>query len=174
MAEMQYAQVLAEGKPNSSGRVQDVIDQVQARPQDLDKLFECIFNSDENVRLRAGDALEKVCRAQPEWLQPFIPRLLSEVTKIEQHSVQWHLAQMLGELHLDPKQQREAVNWLVKRLAAIDVDWIVAGYAMETLAKFAETNASLRPVLKRLLKIQQRHHSSAVARKATKLLEKLV
>ena len=63
--------------------------------------MQCVFSADEIVRMRASDALEKVCRSRPALLQPFVPRLLGEMSRIEQASVQWHLAQILTEVRLD-------------------------------------------------------------------------
>jgi hypothetical protein len=55
----------------------------------LDELFACLGNADDIVRMRAADALEKVCREHPEWLVPYADRLLSDVAGIDQPSVHW-------------------------------------------------------------------------------------
>jgi hypothetical protein len=51
--------------------------------------------------MRASDVLEKVYRAHPGLLRPFVPRLLGQMSRIEQASVQWNLAQILTEVELD-------------------------------------------------------------------------
>ncbi len=166
-------QMLSEGDPRSLGRTEEVIQKVLKKPQLLDELFTCLFSEDEIVRMRAGDALEKVCRVHPGWLQPFIPQLLTEVFHIDQPSVQWHLAQMLGELTLTDKEREAAIKLLTHNLQDTSVDWIVAGYSMETLAQFVANGHLQANILIPLLQLQQSHHSKAVAKRATKILAQL-
>jgi hypothetical protein len=49
---------------------QPVIEAVLHDATRVDELFECIKDEDEYVRMRASDALEKVCRSDPSIVQP--------------------------------------------------------------------------------------------------------
>lgn len=118
------AKALSGGDPRSLGRAEEVVQLVLDRPRRVGALFECLFSRDEIVRLRASDALEKVCRARPDLLTPYTERLLVEVPKIDQPSVQWHLAQVLSALPLDGRDRRRAVAALKRNLSQYD-DWIV-------------------------------------------------
>ena len=75
---------LSGGNPRTLGRTQDVVEHVLSHPERLDDLFACVTSADETVRMRAGDALEKVCRVHPDWLDPYVNRLLGEVATIDQ------------------------------------------------------------------------------------------
>lgn len=89
--------------------------------------------------MRAADgALEKLCRERPEEFTRFTERLLTDVAAIEQPSVQWHLAQMLGEIQMTEQQRRRAAGVLVRQLDPSN-DWIVVNLTLETLAPFVET-----------------------------------
>src|SRR5687768_2291677 len=88
------------GKSNSLGRVNEVIDLVINDRSRLDELYGCITNEDAWVRMRAIDALEKICRQHPDWLLPFIDKFRDELTIIDQASVRWHLAQIYGQINL--------------------------------------------------------------------------
>lgn len=121
---MVIAKALSGGDPRSLGRAEEVVQLVLDRPRRVGALFECLFSRDEIVRLRASDALEKVCRARPDLLTPYTERLLVEVPKIDQPSVQWHLAQVLSALPLDGRDRRRAVAALKRNLSQYD-DWIV-------------------------------------------------
>jgi len=66
--------------------------------------------------MRAGDALEKICRVHPDWFVPYLPRLLGDVAEIPQASVQWHLAQMFGEIEITDSQRSRAVAILTANL----------------------------------------------------------
>ncbi len=173
MAETFTEMLAVGGKSNSLGRVSEVIELVLKDKSQLDELYNCLFESDEWVRMRAGDALEKVCREHPDWLQPYVDRLLSEVASVQQASVQWHLAQMLGEISLTPTEIKRAAALLKSYLKNKDADWIVTSNSMETLAKFVrEGNVESNEVTP-LLRLQQDHHSKTVAKRAARLLKEL-
>ena len=95
------AATLRGGKPRTLGRAPDVVEFVLRHPGELGDLIECIFGDDEIVRMLAADALEKVCRQHPDWLTPHFDRVLTDVAAVPQPSVQWHVAQMIGKLHLN-------------------------------------------------------------------------
>lgn len=136
-------QLLSGGDPRSLGRTEELVELVLSDRRRLPEFFELLFSNDEIVRMRAADGLEKVCRRQPGWFTPHTERLLAEVSRINQHSVQWHLAQMLGEIPLNPAQQKRAVR-LLKKLAQHSKDWIVINLSLESLSALAENDARLR------------------------------
>jgi hypothetical protein len=53
----------------------------------------------------APDALEKVCRQHPDWLEAFIDRFSNDLATSTQPSIQWHLAQIYREVDLTPAQK---------------------------------------------------------------------
>jgi hypothetical protein len=112
-----FEAMLAGGDRRSLGRVDEVIEAVLARPASFGALFDCLFSGDEIVRMRAGDAIEKVARRRAGLLEPYRERLLSDVTAIEQPSVRWHLAQILPRLELGPRERARAIAILGRNLA---------------------------------------------------------
>lgn len=166
-----FAQMLAVGgRSNSLGRVDEVIALVSDEPSRLDELYACLFDEDAWIRMRAADALEKVCRQHPEWLVPYVDRFPAELAGSSQPSILWHLAQMYRHLTLTSRQKAFAVSWLERVLSSTEVDWIVAANAMQTLMQFAEDGAVPRHELVALLRVQQQHRSKSVVRRADKLL----
>lgn len=169
-----FTRMLTGGHRNSLGRTQEVVEITLADGDRLDELFAALADPDELVRMRAGDALEKVCRERPDWLAPRVERLLGEVAEIEQPSIQWHLAQMLRRLRpaLSARQTAQATE-LLKRNLARSTDWIVLNNTMDALADWAkddpELAAWLRPELRRL----GRDRRPAVAKRAAKRLAEL-
>ncbi len=169
-----YAEMLAAGgRSNSLGRVDEVIGSVLDDRHRLEELYACLFDDDAWIRMRAADALEKVCRRQPGWLLPFVDRFLDELGSSTQASIRWHLAQVYRQVDLTPDQQRRATRWLQELLCTEDVDWIVAANAMDTLAQFTRDGAFPAADLVALVHVQQRHRSRAVVRRADKLLAAL-
>lgn len=161
------------GHKNSLGEVPQVIEIVLQNQHRIEELYNCLFDEDAWVRMRAADALEKICRVHPDWLLPYIDRLANDFGASLQPSIQWHMAQIYKQVPLTPAQRDVAIQWLTQRIATKDVDWIVAANAMETLAQFAHDGSFPLDQLVPLLKVQQHHKSSAVVRRATKILATL-
>lgn len=170
-----FAEILAVGgKSNSLGRTNEVIEQVLDDKRQLDELYTCVFNDDAWVRMRAMDAIEKICRQHPDWLLPYIDRFQRDLALSDQPSVQWHLAQIYGQIDLNAAQKQIAIQWLKDRLSTTAVDWIVAANAMATLVQFTNDGSVPKDVSAALLERQQTHRSKSVVRKAKKLLSELL
>jgi len=169
-----FATVLTEGgKTNSLGRANEVIDAVLQDKSRLDELYDCLFHEDAWARMRAADALEKVCRVHPEWLEPYIDKFADELASSTQPSIQWHLAEIYAQVKLTEPQKQFAINWLANLLSTPDVDWIVAANSMKTLVQFTKDGSFPLQKMMHLLEIQQHHKSNAVVKRATKLLAEL-
>ena len=162
-------ELLTGGDPRSLRNADIVIDAASRRPERLEELVQCVFSADEIVRMRASDALEKVCRARPTLLQRFVPRVLGEMALIEQPSVQWHLAQILTEVDLDEGEQGEAITILEHNLDTSG-DWIVTNLTLQALAMFARTSPAVRTRLIKRLRYYQDSPYKSVASRARKLL----
>ena len=65
-----------------------IIETILHDPTRVDELFECVKDDDAYVRMRASDALEKVCRSESSIVQPLKTRVLNEMSTIDQPSVQ--------------------------------------------------------------------------------------
>jgi len=86
VAEEAFESMLTGGHPNSLGRTLEVVDSVLADKTRLEELFRCYFSGDEIVRLRTSSAIKRVTIERPEWLEPYLDRLLKEITQIDQAS----------------------------------------------------------------------------------------
>lgn len=169
-----FADMLAEdGKKNSLGRAEEVVQIVLADQARLEELYQCLFEDNAWLRMRAIDAFEKVCRVHPEWIELYIDRLFDDFARDTQPSIQWHIAQIVGETNLTPTQRQRAIKWLALRLQDPAVDWIVAANSMTTLVQFVRDGSFAKQDVVPLLKRQQKHHSNSIVRKATKLLHQL-
>lgn len=170
-----FAEILAVGgKSNSLGRTNEVIERVLDNKHLLNELYTCVFNDDAWVRMRAMDAIEKICRQHPDWLLPYIDRFQRDLAPSDQPSVQWHLAQIYGQVDLNAAQKQIAIQWLKDRLSTTATDWIVTANAMATLVQFANDGSVPKDTTVSLLERQQTHRSKSVVRKAKKLLSELL
>lgn len=161
------------GKANTLGRANEVITLVNANPPRLDELFDCIFNEDAWVRMRAIDSFEKIIRDTPELAQPYLQRIFEDLTHSKQPSIQWHLAQLFTEVELNESQRDRAIAWLKDRLKTIDVDWIVSVNAMKALLHFKQLGFVTAAKLRELFALQETHSSQSVRKKAAIFLQQL-
>lgn len=166
--------VLAEGgRSNSLGRAGEVVDAVVADHGRLDELWACIGHEDAYVRMRAIDSFEKVISERPEWADPYVSRIVDELTESRQPSIQWHVAQLFAQVRLDEYQRARAIAWLQGQLATTDVDWIVSVNCMRTLLDFRKRGDVAADALRQLFKVQCDHDSKTVRRKARAFLADL-
>lgn len=169
-----FADMLRGGHPNSLGKTDQVIAIVLADRGRLDDLFAAIADPDEVVRMRVGDALEKVCREQPAWFVSRIDHIVDVLGDIDQPSVRWHVAQMLRHLRADlsPAQEQRAKRLLQRNLTT-STDWIVLNVTMDVLTEWTTGDRSLArwlsPELERLSHDKRR----SVAKRASMRLAHL-
>lgn len=168
-----FAEMLKGGHPNSLGRTEEVVATVLADRARLDELFATMADRDEVVRLRVGDALEKVCREQPGWFVAHVDRLLGDLGQMEQSSVRWHVAQMLHHLRSElSEDQAQQATELLQRNLTRSTDWIVLNVTMDVLTQWAchqpRLASWLTPELERLC---QDHRKSVATRAAKRLAE---
>jgi HEAT repeat protein len=161
--------LLSGGNPRTLRNVDQVVETVLADPDRLEELTRCLLDSDDQVvRMRAGDALEKVCRAQPPLIQPHVRLLLGDLAKIAQPSVQWHVAQMLGRVRLTTAQRRRAARLMDQNLHESS-DWIVLNTSLDTLAILARADPAIVDDLRPRLRRHAHSHFKSLANRARKL-----
>lgn len=154
------------------GNTVEVVETVLQNPELFDALFQCYFSEDEVVRLRTSNAMKRICKANKALLLPYLDRFLSEIANIDQASTQWTLAQLFGMLtdELSAEQRNKATKLLQHNLAT-HTDWIVLNTTMETLARWAKDQESLRAWLMPHLQRLASDSRKSVASKARKMLE---
>jgi hypothetical protein len=160
------------GDLRSIGRSEEVVQDILENPTFFGEVFEGMSHEDPRVRMRSADALEKVSRKHPEYLQPFKSRLIGQISKIEQQEVRWHTAQMFSYLDMDEAERDEVIEILFSYIDT-DKSRIVKVSSMQTLADLAEKNEAIKPeILERLKEITSRGSPAMVSR-GRKLIKKL-
>lgn len=169
-----FEQMLTGGHPNSLGRTLEVTEIVLKDKSRLEDMYQTYFSKDEVVRLRVSSVMKRVCLAHPEWLKPYIDRLLQEITTINQASTQWTLAILF--LHLEQfmsvVQKEMATKHMMHNLEFHD-DWIVQNTTIDTLSQWAKRDEQLRTWLIPHLEQFTKSHRKSVAGRAKKMLQLL-
>jgi len=156
------------GDRRSIGRANAVVQDVLRSPRRLPELAAGLWHPDAVVRIRTGDALEKVSRQQPRWFWPLRQDLLCLAQRGVEQETRWHLAQMLPRLGLRGAQ-RGALVRLLRRYRK-DPSAIVRVSAMQGLVEVARADPALRPVVRRELRRVLKEGSPAERARARKLL----
>lgn len=160
------------GDMRSIGRSEEVVQDVLENPALFGEVFEGTMNDDPRVRMRSADVLEKVSSVHPEYLRPYKERLISEISRIDQQEVRWHVARMFSYLEVDDAERGEIIRIL---LSYIDNDRskIVRVMSMQTLADLAERNENIKPRIVKKLKEVVEIGSPAEVSRGRKLISQL-
>jgi hypothetical protein len=167
--------MLTGGHPNSLGNTIEVVSDIFEHPEKLVELIACYESADEVVRLRTSNAMKRITKEHPEWLVPHINHLLENVSKIDQASTKWTLANLFEMLEkfMTAKQKNQAIEILKSNLATHS-DWIVLKNTSQTLGEWAKKDVKFKgwliPHLERLSQDKRRTVSGA-AKKYLKALE---
>jgi hypothetical protein len=126
----------------SIGKSDEVVKLVTSDPELFDEVFNGIFHSDKVIRARCADAVEKVSRKFPEYIQKKKSIILKNLNEFSQKEVLWHIALMLDYLELTKKETNKAFAKLNEWLNSSN-SIIVKVACMQTLAGFALKNKSI-------------------------------
>ncbi len=164
-------QKLTGGDRRSIGRSDEVVAEVLAEPSLFGPLFEGFFHSDPLIRMRSADAIEKITRQHPAYLQPYKTQLIGQVAQNDQQEVCWHVAQLFSRLELTPAERQAVLQILSTYLNHSSK--IVKTCAMQALADLAEQDAALRPGIVARLETLITGGSPAMQSRGRKLLARL-
>lgn len=160
--------MLRHGDRRSIGQANEVASLVLRRPARLPELAAGLWHPDPLVRMRAGDALEKVSRRQAEWLRPIGADLLGLAAETGEQELQWHLAQILPRVGLKLRHRQALVAVLRRYLHAPSV--IVRVSALQALVELSATDRNLIPMVRGLVRRALVDGAPAERARARKLL----
>jgi len=163
--------MLAEGGLSSNGRVSEVLGIVADQPELFDDLIGAIAHSEPGIRMRASDAVEKITRTQPEYLQPHKRFVLAQVVESSQKEVRWSLAQIVPRLELSPQERSRAAEGLFGLLD--DPSKIVQTNALQALVELAWEDDILFPRVKAAVEVLADDSSPAVSDQVDELFLEL-
>lgn len=165
------AEMLAEGDLRSVGRVAEVISMVSDKPALFAKVIRAMVHPDPGVRMRASDAVEKITRTKPDYLQSHKVFLLRQVSDCDQQEVRWHLAQIVPRLDLTPAERSNVAENFFAFLE--DPSKIVQANTLQALVDLAWEDDDLFPRVKAAVETLAVEGSPAVSNRAGKLFHQL-
>lgn len=170
----EFETMLTGGHPNSLGNTLKVVEIILNNPKRLADLIDTYNSKDEVVRLRVSNALKRITKSNPEWVVPFLDIIIYKISKINQASTQWTIAQVLlsSTKFLTAKQKADSIELLQNNLEN-NKDWIVINQTMQTLFEWSKTDESLKTWLMPKLKIFAKDSHKSIAGRASRYLGEL-
>ncbi len=129
---MNLRQQLSGGDRRMNHMVKTVIAQVN-EPVLFAELTQLVENENELVRMRAADAIEKITKRHPDWLQPYAHKLVNEWSSIEQQEVRWHIALLFPRVQLTQLQRQQVIKNLMAWLQPTTKSSIVRVFSLQAL-----------------------------------------
>lgn len=126
----------------SIGKANEVVKLVTSDPLLFDEVFNGIFHEDKVIRARCADAVEKVAKKYPDYIQKKKKIILKNLPYFNQKEVLWHVALMLGYMKLTAKEMAGASEFLFLWLNK-EKSIIVKVMCMQTLADYALKNRNM-------------------------------
>jgi len=163
--------LLMGGDRRSIGRVDEVLELVLGQPKRVGELAKLLWDSDAVVRMRAADALEKISRERPEWIEPFKLNLLGLMAETGQQEIRWHLSVIVPRLELTLMESQRAFEILKGYLT--DRSSIVKTFAMQGLWELSRQNAESRSEVVDLVRELAKTGTAAMRARGRKLLREL-
>jgi len=160
------------GDLRSIGNVDEVISDILKKESLFAEFFEGMLNENALIRMRAADAIEKISRTNPEYLQPFKIRLINDVSKVEQQEVRWHVAQMLPRLDLHKEEVPQIFDLLMHWIESSN-SRIVKVNSLQGLADIAEKYPDFKALVISKVEDVIVNGSPAMVSRGKKLIRKL-
>ena len=165
----QILEWLSGGDLRSDGMSNEAADFVLTNPELFNELFEGLSVSDDVVRGRTADALEKIARAKPELFVERIPKLIQVAEVDPVPMVKMHLAMIFGHLAIYQEHRSELIDQLLSLLEEGRVftrSWAIVSLCI--LARvYPEENTQILEIIEPI----QRDPSIAMRTRARKAIE---
>jgi hypothetical protein len=164
----QILEWLLGGDLRSDGLSTEVAEFVLANPELVDELVEGLDESQDLIRGRTADALEKIARVNPELIAPFLPGLLAAARDDSVPMVKMHVAMLLGHLAKIPDHVDTITKTLLHMLD--DASVFAKSWAIASLCIIGRMYAGEREHIVANIANLQRDSSVAIQTRVRKAL----
>lgn len=117
MTSERLEEILSGGDRRSIGHSEDLLPLIDSM-QGFDRLFEFLFHNNNLIVMRTADAVEKITREQPGYLQSHKEEIFELLESAYDKELKWHLAQLISRIELNEAEIGKV--WLILTDWAID------------------------------------------------------
>jgi hypothetical protein len=159
------------GDRRSLARSSRALALVWAKPERVAELAAITLDEDWLVSQRALDLLEKLARVRPELIEPHKHVFIGPLADSDKWEVRLQIVRALPLFQWKTAEQSRVLAIL--RRDVRHPQKFVKAWALDSLARFAEKDPALRPIVLRHLKIFESSGSKALAARARHVRERL-
>lgn len=105
MSKLLFEQLLNSGDLRSLDGVEMVVKMIDSTAE-FDILFSCLKSKNRLIVMRAADAIEKVTRNHPTYLEKHKVEILHYISLVQNKELKWHLAQLVTRIMMDNSEFR--------------------------------------------------------------------
>ena len=165
--------ILAEGNPNSLGRLLEVLEWIKANEFTIEGLLDLYEKEDRYVSMRISNILKRLWREDSKVVITHVDRIINQAQSLKNPTFRWTLAQMYDELFLEltAKQRTQLINEIQRNLELGD-DWIMLTQSMKALQKAIKQKAILKISIQTVSRLKD-HQSKVVKSQTIKLISSL-
>jgi HEAT repeat protein len=163
--------LLSGGDRRSLARSSQALALVHANPGRVAELAALAKDEDWLVSLRALDLLEKLAGEHPEWVEPHRRVFIGALADSDKWEVHLQVVRALPRFRWSRGERRRVLAILRRDVS--HPQKFVRAWALDSLARFAETDAALAPIVARHLEELERSGSSALVTRARHIRERL-
>ena len=127
------------GDLRSIGRADEILRQIKTQA-DFNLVFDCLFDDDRKLVMRAADIIEKISVLHPEYLSSHKKQLLTLLKTAEHIELKWHLALLIIRLPLNEKEKNLVWTFLKTWALNSQESRIVRVNALQGLFDLAQRN----------------------------------
>jgi hypothetical protein len=163
-----FASLLAGGDLRSTGNSNAIASAISGQAA-FDKLFNCLFDKDRLVVMRAADCIEKLTIEQPGYLLKHTAAALDLCARAGNKELLWHLAQLIPRLRYNRAQL--VTGWTMVHRLALDKNMsrIVRVNALQAMFELAVQEPSLLPALRQCIRVLEKESIPSLAARVRRI-----
>lgn len=168
----QAVKMLHEDPPPGLGKTDQVVQLMEQDSTVFDEVFVVLLQESPTVKTRAANALEKVARLHPTWLQPHRQSLLAHLPELSHpFSVKMAAAGLLGHAAWSDEDVSTVITTLQQWLQ--DTNTFVKVNCLQALTQIAQCRPWLAPEVIGLVENEMAKGKSAIQARGRRLLKQL-
>lgn len=138
-----FNDLLKGGDLRSIGKANEAVKNVSSQDS-FDALFDGLHHNDRRIVMRTADAIEKMTRSKPEFLNKHKNELLKLCADAKEIELKWHLAQLVPRIRLTPSETGEIWQLLRQWIVDRHESRIVRTNSLQALFDLQKTHVELK------------------------------
>lgn len=124
-------------KGNSRSYTDFIADIVNKRPELVSELWEIYLAVEEPVSRRAAWIIDTASESKPEWVEPFLPQLITKLPGFNHDGLKRHALRMIARMPFPPGTEGELLNLTFGWLVSVTESVAVKMYCIQILYRLS-------------------------------------